>query len=166
MLIRPHQALQLARSSSKLLIFNNIFKIYGIQASLSDLYQVKEDHPYSFVLFHTFSRPSYLTHCRGSKLALLHRVKERKAPSLSALASFAPFSLKVAWSGKSLIRGLPPLFHNYSSCSYVSQPPLPPYNFIIFILCTTHYFISPSPHHTSPIIIIIIPIHHILLPTF
>ena len=47
--------------------------------------------------------PSYLTHCRGSKLALLHRVKERKTPSLSAQASFAPFSLKVAWSGKSLI---------------------------------------------------------------
>ena len=38
-----------------------------------------------------------------SKLAFLHRVKERKTPSLSAQASFAPFSLKVAWSGKSLI---------------------------------------------------------------
>ena len=36
-------------------------------------------------------------------MALLHRVKERKTPSLSAHASFAPFSLKVAWSGKSLI---------------------------------------------------------------
>ena len=36
-------------------------------------------------------------------MALLHRVKERKTPSLSAQASFAPFSLKVAWSGKSLI---------------------------------------------------------------
>ena len=47
--------------------------------------------------------PSYWTRCRGSKLALLHRVKERKTPSLSAHASFAPFSLKVAWSGKSLI---------------------------------------------------------------
>ena len=43
-----------------------------------------------------------MTHCRGSRLALLHRVKERKTPSLSAQASFAPFSLKVAWSGKSL----------------------------------------------------------------
>ena len=40
---------------------------------------------------------------RYSKLAFLHRVKERKTPSLSAQASFAPFSLKVAWSGKSLI---------------------------------------------------------------
>ena len=38
-----------------------------------------------------------------SKLAFLHRVKERKTPSLSAQASFALFSLKVAWSGKSLI---------------------------------------------------------------
>ena len=103
MLIRPQQALQLARNNSKLLIFNNILKTYGIQASLSDLYQEKEDHPYSFVLFHTFSKPSYLTHCRSSNLALLHRVKERKTPSLSAQASFAPFSLKVAWSGKALI---------------------------------------------------------------
>ena len=32
-------------------------------------------------------------------------VKERKIPSLYAQASFAPFSLKVAWSGKSLIMG-------------------------------------------------------------
>ena len=41
---------------------------------------------------------------RYSKLAFLHRVKERKTPSLSAQASFAPFFLKVAWSGKSLIQ--------------------------------------------------------------
>ena len=40
---------------------------------------------------------------RYSKLAFLHRVKERKTPSLSAQASFAPSSLQVAWSGKSLI---------------------------------------------------------------
>ena len=40
---------------------------------------------------------------RYSKLAFLHRVKERKTTSLSAQASFAPFSLKVVWSGKSLI---------------------------------------------------------------
>ena len=40
---------------------------------------------------------------RYSKLAFLHRVKEGKTPSLSTQASFAPFSLKVAWSGKSLI---------------------------------------------------------------
>ena len=40
---------------------------------------------------------------RYSKLAFLHRLKERKTPSSSAQASFAPFSLKVAWSGKSLI---------------------------------------------------------------
>ena len=50
-----------------------------------------------------FSRLTYLTLSRGSKLALLHRVKERTTPSLSELASFAPFSLKMAWSGKSLI---------------------------------------------------------------
>ena len=56
-----------------------------------------------FFLFHIFSMPSYLNHCRGSKLALLHRVKERKTPSLSAQASFAPFSLQVAWSRKFLI---------------------------------------------------------------
>ena len=42
---------------------------------------------------------------RYSKLDFLHKVKERKTPSLSAQASFAPFSLKVAWSGKSLITG-------------------------------------------------------------
>ena len=42
---------------------------------------------------------------RYSKLAFLHRVKERKTPSLSPQASFAPFSLKVAWSGKSLNKG-------------------------------------------------------------
>ena len=40
---------------------------------------------------------------RYSKLAFLHRVKEKKTPSLSAQASFAPSSPKVAWSGKSLI---------------------------------------------------------------
>ena len=54
-------------------------------------------------MFHNFSRQSYLTRCRGSKFTLSHRVKERKTASLSAQASFAPFSLKVAWSGKSLI---------------------------------------------------------------
>ena len=102
MLIRPQKALPLARNNSKLLILNNIFKKYGIQASVTDLYQEKEDNPYIFSCF-TFSRPSYLILCRGSKLGLLHRVKERKTPSLSAQASFAPFSLKVAWSGKSHI---------------------------------------------------------------
>ena len=44
--------------------------------------------------------------CKSSKLALLHRVKERKTPSLSAQAGFAPFSLKVAWSGKSPISSI------------------------------------------------------------
>ena len=44
-----------------------------------------------------------MTSNTGSKLALLHRVKDRKTPSLSAQASFKLFSLKVAWSGKSLI---------------------------------------------------------------
>ena len=33
-----------------------------------------------------------------------HWVKERKPLSLSAQASCAPFSLKVVWSGKSLIQ--------------------------------------------------------------
>ena len=43
---------------------------------------------------------------RYSKLAFLQRVKERKTPSLSAQASFAHISLKVAWSGKSLKEGI------------------------------------------------------------
>ena len=103
MLIRPQQALPLARNNSKLLIFNNSSKIINVEASLSDLYQEKEDNPHFFFLSHIFSRTSYVTCCRRSKLTFLHRVKERKTPSLSAQASFAPFSLKVAWSGKSLI---------------------------------------------------------------
>ena len=45
---------------------------------------------------------------RYSKLAFLNRLKERKTLSLSAQASFAPFSLKVAWSGKSLIKAAGP----------------------------------------------------------
>ena len=43
---------------------------------------------------------------RYSKLAFLHRVKEGQTPRLSAQASFALFSLKVAWSGKPLIGAL------------------------------------------------------------
>ena len=74
-----------------------------MQASLSDLYWEKEDSQNILFLFHIFSGPSYLTLSKGSKLALLHKVKEKKTPSLSAHASFAPFSLKVAWSGKPLI---------------------------------------------------------------
>ena len=54
---------------------------------------------------------------RYSKLAFLHRVKERKTPSLSAQASFAPFSLKVAWSGKSLIRWLLVWLHVNIMCT-------------------------------------------------
>ena len=103
MLIRPQQALPLARNKSKLLIFNISFKMLVIQASLSDLYQEKEENSYIFFLFHIFSRQPCLSRCRGSKLALLHMVKEKKTPSLSAQARFAPFSLKVSWSGKSLI---------------------------------------------------------------
>ena len=53
-LIRSQQALLLARNNSKYLIFKNTFEIYGIQASLSDLYQEKEDNPNIFVLFHIF----------------------------------------------------------------------------------------------------------------
>ena len=59
--------------------------------SLGDLYQEKEDNLFIFFLFHIFSRPSYSTCCRGSKLALLHRVKERKTPSLSAQPVLHPF---------------------------------------------------------------------------
>ena len=109
-----------------------------MDASLSDLYQEKEDNPYNFFLFYIFSRPLYLILCRGSKLALLHRVKERKTPSLSAQSSFAPFSLKVAWSGKSLIlRGggapwcqeapspLPPPTPTTTTPPYPLRPPPP-----------------------------------------
>ena len=74
-----------------------------MHASLSNLCQEKEDNPYNFFLFYILSKPLYFICCRGSKLAFIHRVKERKTPSLSAQSSFAPFSLKVAWSGKSLI---------------------------------------------------------------
>ena len=54
-----------------------------------------------------------MTCSKGSKLALLRRVKEWKTPSLSAQASFAPFSLKVTWSGKSLIDCLYLLLQTY-----------------------------------------------------
>ena len=40
----------------------------------------------------------------GSNLAKLHRGKERQPPSLSNQARFARFTLKVAWSGISLIK--------------------------------------------------------------
>ena len=59
---------------------------------------------------------------RYSKLACLHRVKERKTPSLSAQASFAPFSLMVAWSGKSLITPL--LKEKEGSSYYIKYLPL------------------------------------------
>ena len=58
---------------------------------------------YDLFQFHFFQGHHILHVVGGSKLALLHRVKERKTPSFSAQASFAPFSLKVAWSGNSLI---------------------------------------------------------------
>ena len=38
-------------------------------------------------MFNVFPKTSYLINCKGSKLALLHRVKERKSLSLSDLAS-------------------------------------------------------------------------------
>ena len=68
---------------------------------------------------------------RYSKLAFLHRVKERKTPSLSAQASFSPFSLKVAWSGKSLIQVccnmvyLQSVSLNIVKCRAVQLPVLP-----------------------------------------
>ena len=58
---------------------------------------------------------------RYSKLAFLHRVKERKTPSLSAQASFAPFSLKVAWSGKSLIGGRQHIRKTYMYMSHCRE---------------------------------------------
>ena len=105
MLIRPQQALSLARNNSKLLIFNNTYTNIRHTSIIKWFISGKKDNPYIFFLFHIFSRPSYLMCSRGSKMALLHRVKERKTLSLSAQASFALFSLKVAWSGKSLITG-------------------------------------------------------------
>ena len=42
-------------------------------------------------------------HYSLENLAKLHRAKERQHPSLSNQARFAPFTLKVAWSGISLI---------------------------------------------------------------
>ena len=52
-----------------------------------------------------------------SKLAKLHRAKVRKTPCLSNKPSVCSFSLKVAWSGISLIGDCPP-----------PQPLLPPPN--------------------------------------
>ena len=52
---------------------------------------------------HTFFNILKFGNHRWSKLAKLHRTKERKPPSLSNQARFAPFTLKVAWSGISLI---------------------------------------------------------------
>ena len=49
-------------------------------------------------------RTLYFGNHRCSKLAKLHRAKERETPSLSNQARFAPFTLKVAWSGISLIK--------------------------------------------------------------
>ena len=48
---------------------------------------------------------------RYSKLAFLHRDKERKTPSLSAQASFAPFSLKVLGLENPLLESEP--LHHY-----------------------------------------------------
>ena len=107
MLIRPQQALPLARNNSKPLIFNNTLK-YKSYKHYKKIYIRKKKTIHTFFsCFTFFSMPSYLTRCRGSNLALSHWVKERKTPSLSAQANFAPFSLKVAWSGKYLI--CPPL---------------------------------------------------------
>ena len=105
MLTRLQQALPLARNNSKLLIFNNIFKIYRHTSIIKWFISRKIGQYILFFLFHIFSMPSYLTCCRGSKLALLHRVKERETRSLSTQASFALCSPKVAWFGKSLIVG-------------------------------------------------------------
>ena len=73
----------LARNNRKFLIFKYISKVYGVLASLRKLYQGKEDDPYNFFMFNPFSRTSCLTSYRGSKSALLHRVKERKTISSS-----------------------------------------------------------------------------------
>ena len=84
MLISPQQAPPLARNNSKLLVFNNVFKISGIQASLSDLYQEKEDNLSIFSCFSFFqgyhiwlivggqSWPYYIGSKRGKLQACPH----------------------------------------------------------------------------------------------
>ena len=58
-----------------------------------------------------FSTYSNFVSYRWSKLAYWHRFKEKKTPSLSNQARFAPFTLKVAWSGKSFITCISPFSH-------------------------------------------------------
>ena len=50
-----------------------------------------------------FSKTSYLASYRWSNLTQSHRLKERKPQVSPTMPVFTPFSLKVAWSGKSLI---------------------------------------------------------------
>ena len=79
MLIRPQQALPLVRNHRTLLIINYILKYkvykYDYLSNIRDK------------MFNPFSRTSCLTSYTWSKLALLHRVKDRKLLSLSDYAS-------------------------------------------------------------------------------
>ena len=66
-------------------------------------HQEKEDNLTFFVHIHIMYRTLYFGSYRCPKLALLYRAKSGKRPSLSNQAVFAPFPLRVAWSGISLI---------------------------------------------------------------
>ena len=52
----------------------------------------------------SFRRIFYIFRFWWSKWTYLHRLSEKNMPSLSNQARFASLTLKVAWSGKSLIR--------------------------------------------------------------
>ena len=104
MLIRPQQALPLARIYWKLFIFKYISKMYRTHVAISDSHQEKENDTYNFLASWILYRALYFGNYRWSKLVKLHRAKERHTPSLSNQASVYNFSLKVAWSGISLIR--------------------------------------------------------------
>ena len=96
MLIRPQQALPLVRIYWKLFIFKYIFKMQDMPTSSCNIIRKKTKFHRISSKFKFFCRDFYLMNARYSKLAFLHRVKERKTPSLSAQANFARFSLKVA----------------------------------------------------------------------
>ena len=57
----------------------------------SDSYQEKDTIPYDLLNISILKRRSYLLRDRWSKLALLHRAKERKPPSLSNQPSVYTF---------------------------------------------------------------------------
>ena len=69
---------------------------------VSDVRNEKCYNSYNFLHVQVF-RKTYSTSHRCSKFALLHRFKERKTLSLYDFSLFPFVSLKVVWSGKSLI---------------------------------------------------------------